>query len=114
MTHTFTEAVRAFGLSPRALRLYDDLGIVRAGRNRANRRVYEPDQWRELGMVAELRKAGVSLEDLRSILETFRVQGEPAAAQLALQHVRAEVGRLRREIADAYGVARRLRVALQP
>ena len=49
---TIGQAARLFGLTPRALRLYDDIGLVEADRDDSNRRVYAPAAREELEIVA--------------------------------------------------------------
>ncbi len=66
------------GLTPRAIRLYDEMGLVGAQRDRFNRRVYDAQACADLKLIALLRGAGVPLEDVQRILQVGRVRGAPA------------------------------------
>lgn len=73
-----SQATRRFGLTQRALRHYEDLGLVRPTRDRRNGRCYDAAAVRRLEWIATLRRAGVSLGDVRSVLEA---DGEDACAR---------------------------------
>jgi DNA-binding transcriptional MerR regulator len=57
-------AMRLFGLTARALRFYEEKGLVEARRDRLNARYYDPVARGRLEWIARLRKAGVSLPDI--------------------------------------------------
>jgi DNA-binding transcriptional MerR regulator len=61
-------AMRLFGLTARALRFYEEKGLVEARRDRLNARFYDPAARRRLEWIARLRKAGVSLPDIEDVL----------------------------------------------
>jgi len=61
-------AMRLFGLTARALRFYEEKGLVEARRDRLNARFYDPAARRRLEWIARLRKAGVSLPDIEEVL----------------------------------------------
>jgi DNA-binding transcriptional MerR regulator len=72
--HTFpslslAEAKGVFGLTARALRLYEDEGLISAHRDRQNARQYDLTARRRLSWIAPLRRAGVSLADIRRVLD---------------------------------------------
>lgn len=62
---------RASGLSPKALRLYDDMGLLRPDTvDESNGyRYYDPDQLDRARLVARLRMIGMSLERIRAIAD---------------------------------------------
>jgi DNA-binding transcriptional MerR regulator len=62
-------AMRLFGLTARALRFYEEKGLVEARRDRLNARYYDVAARRRLEWIARLRKAGVSLPDIEEVLE---------------------------------------------
>ena len=98
---------RLWGVTPRALRFYEECGLTDADRDRRNRRLYDRKAVDRLEMIVELRKAGVGLSDIREVLSA---EGDAAAA------LRAALGKLearREELHSALGavdhVAERLR-----
>ncbi|MBD3818149.1 MAG: MerR family transcriptional regulator [Brevundimonas diminuta] len=62
------EAARRFGVSGKALRLYEAHGLVRAERTAAGWRVYGPDQIRRLHQVIALKSFGFSLSRIAELL----------------------------------------------
>ena len=71
MVMTIGEFARASGLTPKALRLYDDLGLLRpAAVDEANGyRYYDPDQLDRARLVARLRLVGMSLDRIRTVAD---------------------------------------------
>lgn len=61
-------AMRLFGLTARALRFYEEKGLVEARRDRLNARYYDPAARQRLEWISRLRKAGVSLPDIEEVL----------------------------------------------
>jgi DNA-binding transcriptional MerR regulator len=62
------EAASRLGLSPKALRLYEQRGLVQPVRSAAGWRTYGPDQLARLGEVAALRALGLSLAQVERLL----------------------------------------------
>ena len=62
---------RASGLSRKALRLYDDLGLLRPASvdPYTGYRGYRPDQLRQARLVAWLRRLGMPLAEIREVAE---------------------------------------------
>ncbi len=71
MAMTIGEFARASALTPKALRLYDQLGLLRpAAVDEVNGyRYYEPDQLDRARLVARLRLVGMSLERIRTVAD---------------------------------------------
>jgi DNA-binding transcriptional MerR regulator len=67
-----------FGLTPRAVRFYEDRGLVTSGRDRFNCRKYDSRARARLEQIAGYRQAGLSIDD---ILEIFALETEGANAQ---------------------------------
>ena len=64
----FGDAMRLFGMTARALRLYEERGLVEARRDPMNRRYYDALARKKLARIASLRTAGLSLNEIREIL----------------------------------------------
>jgi len=84
---TIGEFARASRLSPKALRLYDELGLLRPVRvdEYSGYRYYSPDQLDQARLVAWLRRAGLPLATIAEI--NGRPPAEVAAAVTAFLRV---------------------------
>lgn len=86
MENTFDigEVAKATGLTPRALRFYEERGLVKPLRTAANRRVYGPGELARLSAAVALRRGGFSLTRIGEVLNgrTFDL-GRLVAVQLA-------------------------------
>src|SRR6185312_2043749 len=71
-----TDFAAATGLSPKALRLYDERGLLRPARvdPTSGYRRYDPDQVVTAGRIALLRQAGVGLGDIARFLAEPRAE----------------------------------------
>ena len=72
---------RAARLTPKALRLYDQLGLLAptAVDPESGYRLYDPDQLKPARLIAQLRRIGMPLAQIRSVCGL-----EPAAAAAAI------------------------------
>jgi len=61
-------AMRLFGLTARALRFYEERGLIEARRDRLNTRYYDATARNRLQWIARLRKAGVPLGEIETVL----------------------------------------------
>ncbi|MGI5259926.1 MerR family transcriptional regulator [Streptomyces angustmyceticus] len=77
------EAAAAAGMTPRALRYYEQQGLVTARRAPSGHRVYDAEDIRRLRAVRELRDAGLTVGDVRAfahLLPTMPPGGVPELA----------------------------------
>ena len=58
-----------FGLTPRAIRFYEERGLVTASRDARNRRIFDRRARRRLQFIADLRHAALPLNDIRELLD---------------------------------------------
>ncbi len=87
-----SEAARQLGVSPKALRLYEQRGLVAPVRTAAGWRAYGPGEMARGAEVVALRALGLSLAQIARVLE-----GDPAGLASALAtHQAALEGQLRR------------------
>jgi len=76
-TYTISVLGRLFGLSRSTLLYYDKIGLLPPGaRTSSKYRVYTEAGYRRLERICHLRKAGLTLEDIRTILAS---EGRPSA-----------------------------------
>lgn len=94
---TIGEVSRRTRLSERALRLYEQEGLVSPARSANGRRAYAMADLRRLQQVQVLRRAGYSLSDIRGLLARRDFNAHEAIA-LQLQGLRAEQETLARSI----------------
>ncbi|OOG67428.1 MerR family transcriptional regulator [Sinorhizobium sp. A49] len=106
---TATEAARRLGVSVKALRLYEQHGLITPVRTSAGWRTYGPVQMRRAGEIAALRSLGLALAQIRRVLDGgVRELGPTLALQQGLLEARArdlqstvaKVQRLRRDLAN--------------
>jgi DNA-binding transcriptional MerR regulator len=104
---TASEAATRLGVSAKALRLYEQRGLVVPGRTTAGWRAYGPEEMARATEIVALRGLGLSLAQVARVLEGDAVDLEPALAahQLALE------GRLR-TLVDTVDQVRALRTNL--
>lgn len=87
-----TEAARQLGVSTKALRLYEQRGLLVPGRTAAGWRIYGPAEMARAGEIAALRALGLSLAQVARVLS-----GDPACLAPALAaHQAALEGEVRR------------------
>ncbi|MDX6315687.1 MAG: hypothetical protein QOF44_5151 [Streptomyces sp.] len=80
------QAAADAGLTPRALRYYEERGLLETRRTSAGYREYGPDDVARLRVVRELLEAGLTIADVRAIVPQLRppaadgtVDGSPTA-----------------------------------
>lgn len=97
----FADACRLFGMTPRALRFYEEKGLIEARRDRLNHRYYDGATRQKLAWIARLRSVSLSLRDIRQVLEADQRPGPNAGSgsQLALRKLLARRETLARELA---------------
>jgi DNA-binding transcriptional MerR regulator len=82
------DAMRVFGLTARAIRFYEEKGLFSAGRNRLNARLFDAAACRRLAWIAKLRAAGVSLPDIRLVLNAEDRDGQGRSCALGMLEAR--------------------------
>ncbi len=65
-----TELAASLGATPRALRYYEEIGLIRPQRTTAGVRTYGPECRRRLELIVALRRAGASLEQITGVLSS--------------------------------------------
>ena len=104
---SLSEAARQLGASPKALRLYEQRGLVAPIRTGAGWRAYGPGEMVRAAEVVALRALGLSLAQIARVLE-----GDPANLETALAaHQAALEGQLR-QLAGTVEKVRSLRAGL--
>ncbi|HEY8616343.1 MerR family DNA-binding transcriptional regulator [Phenylobacterium sp.] len=102
-TYSITQLCREFGVTARALRFYEEQGLVFPGR-RDLQRVYSYKDRARLALIVRGRRVGLSLAQIRDILDAYEEQGEAAQNAKALGVFRQRIAELeaqRREVDEA-------------
>ncbi|WP_037838596.1 MerR family transcriptional regulator [Streptomyces sp. NRRL S-1813] len=79
------DAAAAAGMTPRALRYYEQQGLVTARRTPSGHRVYDAEDIRRLRAVRELRDAGLTVGDVRAVAPLLRTMPAGGLPDLLLQ-----------------------------
>jgi DNA-binding transcriptional MerR regulator len=69
------EFVRNLNVTPRAIRFYEELGLIQTQRDRLNRRCLDSINCQRLKIIAQLRRGGISLFEIGKALELFHMNG---------------------------------------
>jgi DNA-binding transcriptional MerR regulator len=99
-----SEAARQLGVSVKALRLYEQRGLMAPARTAAGWRAYGPDEMARVAEIVALRELGLSLSQVARVLGGDSESLEPALAA----HQTVLEGRVH-QLVDAVDKVRRLR-----
>jgi DNA-binding transcriptional MerR regulator len=102
-----SEAARRLGVSAKALRLYEQRGLMAPARTAAGWRAYGPAEMARAGEIISLRRLGLSLAQVSLVLG-----GDPACLEPALAAHQAVLERQVRQIAGTIERVRALRSGL--
>jgi MerR family Zn(II)-responsive transcriptional regulator of zntA len=99
-TFTTGEMARRSGNTLRTVRFYEEAGILQPlGRTVGGHRVFSPAQLERLMLVSDMREAGLSLEEIRTLLEMKdRATSGGQAADQAIVALEGHLSGLRRKI----------------
>ncbi|MDX2235951.1 MAG: MerR family DNA-binding transcriptional regulator [Hyphomonadaceae bacterium] len=120
-TYSISELAREFGVTPRALRFYEDKGLLTPRRDGMNRVYLSRDRAR-LVLILRGKRVGLSLIEIKEILDLYNVdESRRLQNQLALDKFKARIVTLeeqKKDIEDAIETLRdaiaRLDAALTP
>ena len=85
---------RIFGVTARALRFYDQIGLVEPGRE-GLQRVYSRGDYQRIRVITNARKAGLSIEHIRKLLSLYDPTDRGAAqAGNAIELLRQRISEL--------------------
>jgi MerR family copper efflux transcriptional regulator len=93
---TIGEVAQRAGVATSTVRFYERRGLLSADARRSGQRRYRPATLRRLVFVGMLRDAGLSLDDIRGVLEARSVTEWKAIANQRLAALDDEMARLQR------------------
>ena len=76
-TFTITELAREFEVTPRALRFYEDRGLITAERTDGGQRRYHRDVLRRLAFISVAQRVGLTLAEIGEALDTLPANASP-------------------------------------
>ena len=91
---TIGELSRRTGLSPSAIRYYEQEGLIPPPARRSGRRIFEPGALAQLVVVQLARDAGFSVAEVRRLVTEFGRDRWRRLAQRKLTEIRATASRL--------------------
>lgn len=104
-TLTIGEFAARSGVAPSALRYYERLGLIRAGRTSGNQRRYDRSELRRVAFIRIAAQVGIPLEEIKAALDGLPDSRTPTKADwaklsAAWQHRLDEQIRLLRGLRD--------------
>lgn len=107
-TWTISELAREFKVTPRALRFYEDRGLLSPRRDGLNR-VYSVRDRGRLVLILRGKRVGFPLTEIKEILDLCDLNdGERAQMQTALRKFRVRMGALEAQQEDLVGAIKAL------
>lgn len=88
-SYTISQLAREFEVTPRALRFYEDKGLLAPHRDGMNR-VYSHRDRAKLQLILRGKRVGLSLVEIKEILDLYKVD-QRAQATAALKRFKARV-----------------------
>ncbi len=98
-TYSITQLCREFGATPRALRFYEEQGLLAPARRELNR-VYSYKDRARLKMILNGRRVGLSIAEIRDILDLYEEKGEAAQNAQALRTFKRRIEQLEAQRAE--------------
>ena len=94
--YSIAELARSFGTKPRALRFYEERGLLSPGRKRGMRYYTHRDRAR-LQLILRWRSFGLSVSEIAALLTLYRKDDNSRQLLAALEKFRAQIDALRKE-----------------
>lgn len=102
------ELSRAFGLTIRALRYYESVGLLAPRREGVNR-VYGQREYQRVRVIAAARRAGLSLAQVRDILDLYHPADRGASQTArAIDYLNRRLEELERQRSTVTGILQQL------
>lgn len=93
-TYTISELAREFGVTPRALRFYEDKDMLHPARD-GMMRLYSNRDRARLTIIVRLKRLGLPLADIREILDLYALNdGKRAQTRMMLEKFRKQAAEL--------------------
>lgn len=97
---TITDLSLAFGVTPRAIRFYEDQGLINPER-RGQNRIYSKRDFVRLAWILRGKRVGFSLAEIREMLDLYDLgDGRMKQRQVTLEKCRGRIAALQEQRAD--------------
>lgn len=98
--YSISELAREFGITPRALRFYEDKGLLTPARDGLNR-VYSHRDRARLQLILRGKRVGLSLQEIKEILDLYAIgDGQRQQLQTALKRFKNRLQALEEQKQD--------------
>jgi len=84
--YTITELAAEFDITPRAIRFYEDVGLIEPDREGRNR-VYDQRDRTRLKLTLRGKRLGLSLQEIKELVDMYDSDGDNAAQARAFLDV---------------------------
>jgi DNA-binding transcriptional MerR regulator len=111
-TFTISELAREFDVTPRALRFYEDKGLLSPTRDGLNR-VYSATDRVRLKLILQGKSVGFSLSDIREMLDLYKLEGHRAQLKLAVRKSKDQIRNLEKQQHDIEAALESLREGIR-
>jgi DNA-binding transcriptional MerR regulator len=108
--YSIGQLCREFGCTARALRFYEQQGLLCPAR-RQGQRVYSYKDRARLGLIVRGRNVGLSIAEIRDLFETYEEDGEAAQNELAVQLFQKRISALEAQRVEIDRAVETLRAA---
>jgi DNA-binding transcriptional MerR regulator len=99
-TFTITELAEEFEITPRAIRFYEDRGLLSPRREGQNR-IYAPRDRVRLGLILRGKRLGFRLDEIGEMLDLYDLgDGQVEQLRVTLERSRGRLATLRRQRED--------------
>ncbi len=97
---TIAQLCRQSGATPRALRYYEQMGLLSPERRDGQSRFYSRREQVRLMLILKGRRIGLRLGQIQGLFETFEKEGQHAQIARALPLLRAQLAVLERKLGE--------------
>ena len=87
------ELAKNTGASPKAIRLYESMGLLGNGVRRGIYRVYSERHVAQVRLIKQAQTMGFKLADVAPVMRVGRVEPDWALLMQQVEHKRSEIGR---------------------
>ncbi len=107
-TFSIRDLAEEFGITTRAIRFYEDKGLLSPARQ-GQTRIYAPRDRARLSLILRGKRVGFSLDEIREMLDLYDLQdGQISQLQVALKKFRERIVILQRQKRDIDDAIREL------